>query len=136
MSKLFSSKASNGAINFSLFILRVGFGALLIMNHGLAKLKGFSAMKDNFPDPLHIGHPISLGLTVFAEVFCAGLVVLGLATRIAAIPVVIMLGVALFMIHGHQSLKEQESAILYLVPFLVILVAGPGKVSLDKAIGK
>ncbi|WPQ65687.1 DoxX family protein [Chitinophaga sancti] len=136
MSKLFSSKASNGAINFSLLLLRVGFGALLLWNHGLSKLKGFSGMKDTFPDPLHIGHAISLGLAVFAEVFCAGLVVIGLLTRLATVPVIVTMGVALFMIHGHQSLKEQESAILYLVPFLVILFSGPGKFSLDNAIGK
>lgn len=136
MSKLFSSKASNGAINFSLLLLRIGFGGLLLWNHGLGKLKGFSAMKDSFPDPLHIGHPISMGLAVFAEVFCAGLVVIGLATRLATVPVIVTMGVALFLIHGHQGLKEQESAILYLVPFLVILFAGPGKVSLDNAIGK
>ncbi|SFW63247.1 DoxX family protein [Chitinophaga sancti] len=136
MSKLFSSKASNGAINFSLLLLRIAFGGLLLWNHGLGKLKGFSAMKDSFPDPLHIGHPISLGLAVFAEVFCAGLVIIGLATRLATVPVIVTMGVALFLIHGHQALKEQEPAILYLVPFLVILFAGPGKVSLDNAIGK
>ncbi|WP_343688178.1 DoxX family protein [Chitinophaga sp.] len=136
MSKLFSSKASNGAINFSLLLLRITFGGLLLMNHGLGKLKGFSSMKDSFPDPLHIGHPISLGLAVFAEVFCAGLIILGLVTRLATVPVIVMMGVALFMIHGHQSLKEQEPAILYMIPFLVILLAGPGKVSLDNAIGK
>jgi len=136
MSKLFSSKASNGAINFSLLLLRITFGGMLLMNHGLGKLKGFSSMKDSFPDPLHIGHTISLGLAIFAEVFCAGFIILGLFTRLATVPVIVTMGVALFMIHGHQSLKEQEPAILYMIPFLVLLLAGPGKLSLDNAIGK
>jgi putative oxidoreductase len=136
MSKLFSSKASAGAVNFSLLLLRVGFGVLLVLNHGWAKLSHFNTVKDKFPDPLHVGSTISLGMTVFAEVFCTVFVILGLLTRLATIPILILFGVALFMIHAHAPLADKEPAILFAIPFLVILFAGPGKVSLDHVVGK
>ena len=133
MSKLFSSKASNGAVNFSLLLLRIGFGALLLWNHGYPKLKAFSVLKGSFADPFHIGSTISLGIAVFAELVCAGLVVLGLATRLAS--AIISAYVALFMIYGHHTLAGQEPGIIWFVPFFALLVAGPGKYSLDNAIG-
>jgi putative oxidoreductase len=134
MSKLFSSKASNGAINFSLLLLRIGFGALLFWNHGYPKFKAFSALKGSFADPLHIGSAFSLGLAVFAEIICAGLVVLGVATRLSS--GFIAAYVALFMIYGHHTLEGQEPGIIWLTPFLALLFAGPGKFSVDNAIGK
>ena len=136
MSKLFSSKFSAGQVNFSLLLLRVGFGGMLVINHGYQKLTHFSTLKDTFADPFHIGHTASLSLTLFAEVLCAVFVILGLLTRLAAVPLIILFGTAIFMIHGHAPLAEREPAILYMIPSVILLFAGPGKVSMDNMIGK
>jgi putative oxidoreductase len=135
MRKLFSAGFTNGTVHFSLLLLRVVFGALML-THGWPKLMNFASLAHKFADPLHVGKATSLGMTVFAEVFCSVFVILGLLTRLAAIPLVILMAVALFMIHAHDPIAEKEKAILYLAAFIVILFCGPGRVSFDSLIGK
>ncbi|MBV9403889.1 MAG: DoxX family membrane protein, partial [Acidobacteriaceae bacterium] len=67
-----------------LLVLRLCFGLLLLFNHGVPKLLRFSQMAAHFPDPLHVGSKISLVLVLIAELVCAVLVVIGLATRLVA----------------------------------------------------
>lgn len=137
MKKLFSTRFTNGAVNFSLLLLRVIFGGLLFVNYGLAKVKGFNGDKKyGFPDPFHIGHVVSYSLVTFAESVCAILLVLGLFTRLAAIPVVITMGVVVFMVKAHASLGDNEVAVMFLSASLILLVTGPGRASLDSLIGK
>lgn len=135
MSKLFTSRVNTGAVNFAMLVLRVVFGAAMFV-HGWAKLNTFSEKKGVFPDPLHVGSAISLSLTIFAEAFCAVLVIIGLLTRLASIPLVICMAVVVFMVMKNAPLAQNEMAILFLAAFTAILFAGPGKYSLDHLIGK
>ena len=136
MKKLFSTNYTDAAFNFSMLLIRFGFGFLLFLNHGLPKLQKFSVRKESFSDPLHIGSAPSMILVIFAEVFCALLIAAGLLTRFAAIVLVIMFAVLVFIVHKNDPVKEKEDAILFLLAFLAILFCGPGKWSLDKLIGK
>ena len=136
MKKLFSTKVSDNAFSFGMFLLRVGAGSLMLVQHGLDKLMHFGQKASRFTDPFNIGSTTSLSLVVFAEFFCAAFIILGLFTRLAAIPLVIAMGVALFYRHKGLFFGEGESAGLYLVCFLAILIMGPGKASLDRFLGK
>jgi putative oxidoreductase len=135
MKRLLSTACSETSFNIAVLILRVTFGSLLLINHGIDKLKHFAEKQSSFPDPFHIGHMPSLMLVLFAEVFCAVFLILGLFTRIMAIPVVITFIVAVFMIHkGFRG--NNELPVLYLIGFFSILLMGPGKYSIDGAMGK
>lgn len=136
MKKLFTTRYSEFSFNLSLFLLRVGLGMMLFLNHGLSKLQKFEERKDSFSDPLNIGHTNSLLLTLFAEVVCALLISLGLLTRLASFAAVILFLVIIFVVHKDDSFKENEKAFLFLAGFLVTLFCGPGKWSIDKLIGK
>ena len=109
---------------------------LLMVKHGFDKLTHFSQMASRFADPFHIGTTTSLALVVFAEFFCAAFVVLGLFTRLACIPIVIAMAVALFSAHKGDFFGKGEAAGLFMIVFLVLLVTGPGKASLDRMVGK
>ncbi|MCW3463859.1 DoxX family protein [Chitinophaga nivalis] len=135
MRKLFSTGYSNGAVSFSMLVLRLVFGGLILL-HGWPKLINFAAKMNTFPDPLGVGHKYSLGMTVFAEVFCAVFVIIGLLTRLAVLPLIICMGVVVFMIHAHQPIDEIELPVMYLGAFATLLFTGPGKFSLDGALGK
>lgn len=135
MRKLFSTGYTNGAVSFSMLVLRVVSGGLILL-HGWPKLINFTAKMNTFPDPLGVGHKISLGMVVFAEVFCAVLLIMGLLTRLAAVPLVICMSVVIFMIHGKDTVSEKELPILFLAAFVTLLFTGPGKFSLDGALGK
>jgi putative oxidoreductase len=133
--KFFSTQCSDGAFNLGVFVLRL-FGLLLLLNHGIAKITHFSNLEYSFYDLLNIGHRWSLVLCIFAEVFCAGLLALGLFSRAAALVLVINFSVAAFMALKGQSLVNRESALMYLGVFVVLMLMGPGKYSVDGAMGK
>lgn len=136
MKKLFSTNVSDTALSTALFILRVGAGSLIMIQHGLDKLQHFAQKSPKFADPFGIGPTASYSLVLFAEFFCAAFIILGLFTRLAAVPLVIAMGVALFIAHKGQFFGAGENAGIYLVCFLAVLFAGPGRASLDKMIWK
>lgn len=136
MKRIFNTKVSESTLSIALFVLRVGAGSLMMVQHGLDKLKKYGVKSGKFADPFGIGPTASYSLVVFAEFFCAAFIILGLFTRLAAIPLVIAMGVALFVAHKGQFFGEGENAGIYLICFLTILLAGPGRASLDRFIGK
>ena len=136
MKKLFSTKYSANAFSFAVFILRVACGGLIVLNHGYDKLIHFAEKSHTFRDPFHIGHASSLSLVIFAEFFCGILVLIGFLTRLACIPPIIAMSVVVFYVNQGQVFGNKETAALFLAGFITILFTGPGKISLDKLIGK
>lgn len=112
-------------------VLRVTIAAFML-THGLGKLNLlFSGNEIQFADPFGMGATFSLALTVFAEVLCSILIGLGLVTRLASIPLITTMLVAVFMIHGADPFAKKEFALLYLLIYLVVFVIGSRKYSLD-----
>jgi|SRR5688572_24528059 len=103
--------------------------------HGYQKLMNFASKSSTFVDPFGIGPSTSMALSIFAEFFCAVLIVLGLLTRFATIPLIINMGVALFIVHKGDIFKFETPA-LFFFGFIALLFAGPGKFSMDRLIGK
>ncbi len=136
MKKLLSTKYAASSFNIALLFIRVTAGTAMAFGHGYGKLVGFSQRAGKFADPFHIGSATSLSLTIFAEFFCAFFVVFGLFTRLACIPLIIAMSVALFYANGARLYGGGELAGIYLAVFLGILLVGPGKISIDATIGK
>jgi len=113
---------------FALLVLRLWIGLSLFFNHGLPKIMNYSQYSTHFMDPLHIGVKASLILSIFAEAVCSALIVLGIATRLAALIVVINLGVAFIFIHHHamSGPGSGELAYAYLGGFITLMLAGGG----------
>ncbi len=121
--------------DLSLLLLRLAFGGLMFLNHGLGKFNKLMAGGEiKFANVFGMGPELSLGLAVFAEVVCALMVVIGLFTRMAVIPLIITMLVAIFVIHIGDPFKKMESAIIYLIPYLVLFWNGSGKYSVDEFI--
>jgi putative oxidoreductase len=135
MKSLLSTKYSTGAFNAAMLVLRLGLG-ILMLHHGYHKLTHYGSMKGNFMDFLGLGSSISLALLVFAEFFCSIFLILGLFTRLSAIPLIIAMSVALFKAHNSDFFGDGQVATLYLVGYLVLLFVGPGKISVDGMTGK
>jgi len=136
LKKIFTPGNNSGAANFGLLFLRLWIGFSMLLNHGVEKLEKFSDTAPNFPDPLGIGHTTSLALVVFAEFFVSLFVIFGLVTRWSALVLAIDMGVAFISIHK-GALSGQgsgELAFLYLMGYVTLLLAGPGRFSVDKAL--
>nr|MBI1228582.1 DoxX family membrane protein [Cytophagales bacterium] len=129
MKKLLFSYTTFGT-DIALLILRVGAGTLLFI-HGLPKLLNFSGRLNSFADPLGLGPALSLQLVVFAEVFCTLILAVGFMSRIVLIPLIINMFVITFIVHGPDPFGKQELPLLYLISFVVLMIAGPGKYSID-----
>src|SRR6476659_606526 len=136
MRRLLSTDYSVTSFNLSLLLLRVAFGCMILFNHGIPKLTKFGKIQASFFDPFGIGSKWALILVVFAEVFCAILLILGLFTRFAVIPLIITMCVIIFMANKGEPLAKLELPILLLSVFVAILFVGPGRLSVDGVIGK
>jgi len=117
--------------DLGILILRLAAGGLML-THGLPKLsKLFAGGELAFADPLGVGVELSLTLAVFAEVICAVLIIIGLGTRLAAVPLIITMLVVFFIVHGADPLRAKELSLLYLMAYIVLAITGSGKYSLD-----
>lgn len=127
-----------GKIDGALLILRIWAGFLLFYCHGLSKLTHFSQMSGHFPNPLHIGSLPTLLFAALSDGVCSLLVLLGLATRYAALVVVINLAAAFTFVH-HLALTgphNGELPFLFFGAYLTLVIAGPGRFSIDAAFGR
>lgn len=137
--------------SIGLLILRLGIGGYML-THGWGKVQMMLAGGfDKFGDPIGLGSPLSLVLMVMAEFLCALAVIVGVATRLAAAPIVFAMAVAAFAAHGgdpwtmgegarmflageSKSWASKEPALLFLIPFLALVFTGAGRCSIDGVI--
>ncbi|SDZ95403.1 putative oxidoreductase [Pedobacter hartonius] len=136
MNRIFNTNFNHRGLDIALLILRFGIAALML-THGLPKLNTLLEGGDiQFADPIGIGAKASLALAVFAEVCCSFLLILGLATRLAVLPLMVTMLVALLAVHADDPIGKQEPALHYLLVYLVLLITGAGAISLDKIISR
>lgn len=135
--KITSAGAFAAGGDIARLLLRLVFGLSMILGHGwpkLMKLTGDGPV--SFGDPIGVGPLPSLFLAIFAEVLCAALLVVGWLTRAAAVPLIITMLVAVFIVHVTDPFAKMEMGILYLCAYLVIFILGPGRYSLDAMLKK
>ena len=116
--------------DLGLLVLRLGLGGIML-THGFGKLTNFAAMTDKFADPFGLGMTVSLVLAVFAEFFCSLGLIVGLATRLAVIPLIVTMATAFFIIHANDPFMKKELALVYLVGYVGLGFMGAGRLSLD-----
>lgn len=138
--KFLLSKAFSPRPGCGLLALRLSTALPLFLKHGTEKLFRFQHMAQHFPDPLHIGVIPSLIFATLSDGICSLLLIVGLATRWAALIIFINIFVAFAFVHHFQVFGPQgdhgEVMILYLGATFALFMAGPGKYSIDGAIDK
>ena len=107
---------------------------------GWAKIGNLDGMAERFtgwgiPFPA-----FSAALSAYTELIGGALVALGLATRLAALPLAINMVVAILVVNIKRVSGLDEfvelSEPLYALVFLWLVVAGPGRASLDHLVGR
>ncbi|MFZ4928238.1 DoxX family protein [Chryseobacterium sp. Mn2064] len=128
--------SNSGSILKDIVLLAVRvFVGFAMLSHGFPKLQMLLAGgKIEFFDFMGLGPQISLILTVFAEFVCSILLILGLFTRVSLGFLIFTMGIAAFVVHGADSFEKREMALIYLCIYLLLMVAGAGKVSVDHMI--
>ncbi|MYM38790.1 DoxX family protein [Duganella qianjiadongensis] len=121
--------------DLGLLLLRLGGAYLLLMVHGLPKLQHYAGELAHIDDPLHLGRGLTLWLALLAEVLCPLAIAAGLCTRLACLPVLVLLLVSMLAVHPDWSLADGQFGWLLLVIFASISVAGPGRYTLLALLG-
>lgn len=131
---LFPQYLRGRAVSFLLLLIRLFFGILFFM-HGLDKLTNFNELSFTFPSVLGFGSYMTLMVAIFCEFACSMFLITGLMTRILLIPMILSMAVAFFDIHD-AMMPEGELSLIYLIIFLGLFIAGPGRYSVDYLIDK
>lgn len=114
----------------SLLILRIGFAGMML-THGIPKISMLFESPIKFANPIGVGETVSLILALIGEVIAPILILIGFKTKLATVPVIITMAVAAFVVHANDPIGVKEKALLYLVAFIVVFLAGAGKYSVD-----
>lgn len=135
MKSLTSSEIREKFLNDIVFIgLRSAIGVIFIL-HGISKFNpGFAENLPNMGLPAEMQIPLAL-----AELVPGILLIIGVLSRLSAsLLSIIMLG-AIFMVKGASSITGKggvELDLILLASALVIMIVGPGRISLAHAIKK
>ncbi|HEX6915520.1 MAG TPA: DoxX family protein [Chitinophagaceae bacterium] len=111
-------------------LLRLVLGGLMAY-HGYLKLEMYDTMMKIFGDPIGIGQSLSVHLVIFAEFFCGILLVIGLFTRLAVIPIFITMLVAFTVAHAKDPFQVKMIPFIYLLLCFPVFIAGSGRYSAD-----
>ncbi|MBN8822773.1 MULTISPECIES: DoxX family protein [unclassified Spirosoma] len=130
-----STSPTSWKVNSATLWLRLGLGIAMIP-HGYDKLTHFADYQGSFMSFLGLSHSVSLALAIGAEFFCSILLMLGLLTRPALIPLIITAIVIVFVAHEGDIAGDGSAGFLLLVGYLTCLLLGPGAFSLDATISK
>lgn len=124
------------SFDWAALALRVAFCGLMVYNHGMMKMTLFSESPDSFPDPVGLGASNSYYLAVFAEAVCAGLVLAGFLTRLALLPLLFTMAVAVLVVNWQNPMSDKELPLLYLAVYTAVFLLGPGRFSIDARLWK
>lgn len=106
--------------------------ALFMFTHGFPKfLRLIGSDEIRFADPFGLGPAATLALAVFSEVFCSTLILIGLATRVATLPLIATMLTAAFVMHHNDPFSKMELPLLYCSVYLFLLILGSGRYSVD-----
>ena len=125
------AQSSDAGAQIGLLVLRVWFGGVLALSHGFGKVRNLGAFSENLANTVPL--PWLLGPAAALSELVGGLLLaVGLLARPAAAFVLTTMLVAAFHVHAADPFIKKEFALAYGVAALVVLIAGPGRLSLDQ----
>lgn len=117
--------------HLGLLVLRLGMSGMMLV-HGIPKLLKVLQGDLSFGDPIGLGEALSKILAVIGEAICPLLIIIGYKTRLSAIPTIITMLVAAFVVHAADNFYTKEKALLFACGFITIALTGAGKFSVDR----
>lgn len=128
---LLFTDAGNDINNIALLIYRVLLALELFRVHGLKKFRIENGQKEHVPNPLHLPEKLNAFVATLSDTVVPFLVMLGLGTRLAIVPVIGVTAIGYFIVHRKDSLEVRDVPYMYTLSFLFLLVIGAGTYSVD-----
>ena len=130
LTTLLSSLSSDRWFDSAILFMRIFIGAMML-THGIGKIQNYNAIVNSFPDPLGIGSAASFTLITLTEMGCSVLIIMGLFTRLATLPLIFGMYVATFIAFPEKTFAEGELSFVYMGIYIMLLVSGGGRYALD-----
>ena len=118
--------------NIALLLIRIVFAGSMLYGHGLSKFYRLIEGNLSFANPIGIVEAPTLVLAVFSEFLAPLFILIGYKTKIFSFFPAATMFVAAFIVHLSDPFARKEKAILFLIGFIVIMMMGPGKYSIDR----
>ena len=118
--------------NIALLILRVVFAGSMLYGHGLGKFNKLIQGDLSFPNPIGIGEAPTLILAVFSEFLAPIFIIFGYKTKFFSFFPAATMFIAAFVVHWGDPFGRVEKALLFLTVFVILMMTGPGKYSIDR----
>ena len=117
------------------------FVGIMLLQFGIRHLVNFDLLSDTFPAVFSMSSTTSLVLMIIIEAVCSLLIMVGFLTRLSTIPPIIAMCCAEYYIlhdmvpnlpvYGLDSTDPGYLPIMFIGIYIWMLIAGPGKISLD-----
>ena len=146
LKKLFIAGAYKSYGNLSRFFMRI-FAGILFLQFGIRQIANYDFFAKVFPDVFGMGSETTLVLMITIELLCSVFLIFGFITRLAAIPPLVSMIIAEYYLLADNivdlsAFQVTQSAvftsmqlgyvpIMFVGMFFFIVLAGPGKVSID-----
>ena len=122
--------------NLSRLFLRL-FTGVMFLQLCVQQLLHFDELVPAFQGWLGMSPELSMSLLLVVELLCALCIILGLLTRIAVLPPLVIMCIAENILFSQGPVTEQLFSfqpgypVMFIGIFVYMLLAGPGKISLD-----
>ncbi len=140
MSRIFLRFTGYTYSNMARLFMRL-FVGIMFMQFGIRHLVNYSELSPVFPTIFGMEPQTCLIIMIVIEILCSLLIMVGFFTRLATIPPILsMLAAEYYILHdllphtyiyGLNSTDPGYLPIMFIGIYLFILLAGPGKISLD-----
>lgn len=117
------------------------FVGVMFMQFGIRHLVAFEQLRHTFPSMFGLHSETCLIIMIVIEVVCSLFIMVGFLTRIAVVPPALsMMAAEYYILHnllpnvsvyGLSDTQPGYLPIMFIGIYLYILLAGPGKISLD-----
>ncbi|MCM1111374.1 MAG: DoxX family protein [Clostridium sp.] len=117
------------------------FVGVMFLQFGIRHLVNFDSLRYVFPSVLGIPSEASLIIMICVELICSLCIMVGFLTRLSCIPpILVMIAAEYYIVHdmlgsipldGIDSTDPGYLPIMFIGIYLFLLLAGPGKISLD-----
>ena len=127
--RIFVAEAYRTYGNLSRFFIRV-FAGVMFMQFGIRQIANYDFFVKYFPDLLGMGSAATLDTMIAIEVVCSAFLIFGFLTRLSVVLPTLSMAVAEWYILDN-GLMAGYVPLLFVGMFVFIMLAGPGKVSVD-----
>ena len=132
--RLVTVAVDKATLGLGLLFFRFAVSAELTVVHGLKKIGWGVPEAEKVPNPLQFPELLNQSIGIAANLVCPLFIILGLFTRVAALPVLAVTLTGYFVQHWNDSLLDKDIPFMYSICFGLIIYYGAGTYSLDQLI--